>query len=571
MKRQLYCSLLVGMALIGCEAIDGPGESPVSPIEVGALELDPPTLRSFGLSLPVRGDSADYDATAQVEFRKQGEPAWRAGLPLMRIRPEFADHPRGEAFAGSILGLEEDTAYEIRVTVTDPDGGDAVRRISARTRSLPKAEPEGARVLRVGTSEEFRAALLRASPGQVITLAPGDYPGDFVVAPGRGGTPRAPLFIRGQDRDSVVIKALDSVGFSVLGDHVVLEDLTIDMSLVSNRGATATGVLISNSKGAVVRRTKISNADNGIVSEGSGNLDFTIYDNILSGRNAWPAIDLSTWPDEGIAVSGAGHAVFHNTLSGFGDALGLVNDPQVSNRAIDIYLNDVLWTADDGLDLGEGERNIRAWENRVLNSATLVSIQPKVDKGGPIYAFRNMGINQARRPFKLNDGPSGFLLLHNTAVKSLGIDPWLWTQYANGAIENFQIKNNLLASTSPNTIGSILFDAQSNHADVDYNGYLIEADFWLSRRPRHEGYRIYDFDNNGVMLSNPIFAQPVALGEDYRSLAKAQDLSLHADAQAVDAGAQIPGINGGFRGDAPDLGALEYAAPVPAYGARIAP
>jgi hypothetical protein len=46
------------------------------------------------------------------------------------------------------------------------------------------------------------------------------------------------------------------------------------------------------------------------------------------------------------------------------------------------------------------------------------------------------------------------------------------------------------------------------------------------------------------------------------------DFRLHENAAAVDAGCILPNVNDGFRGNAPDLGALEVGRPVPVYGPR---
>ena len=46
------------------------------------------------------------------------------------------------------------------------------------------------------------------------------------------------------------------------------------------------------------------------------------------------------------------------------------------------------------------------------------------------------------------------------------------------------------------------------------------------------------------------------------------DFRLREGASAIDKGMQLPTITDDFTGESPDLGALEYAAPVPHYGPR---
>jgi hypothetical protein len=46
------------------------------------------------------------------------------------------------------------------------------------------------------------------------------------------------------------------------------------------------------------------------------------------------------------------------------------------------------------------------------------------------------------------------------------------------------------------------------------------------------------------------------------------DLRLSSGAKPIDAGCLLPGVNDGFTGKAPDLGAYEVGKPIPHYGPR---
>ncbi len=88
-----------------------------------------------------------------VSFRKQGETAWRKGMPLARLQNEriyqrnVFDLVSPNMFAGSILDLEPDTAYEARFVMTDPDGAgpaaNATKTVTVRTRPEPKPAADG--------------------------------------------------------------------------------------------------------------------------------------------------------------------------------------------------------------------------------------------------------------------------------------------------------------------------------------------------------------------------------------------------------------------------------------------
>src|SRR6185369_7433827 len=91
------------------------------------------------------------NARVQVEYRAANEGAWRRGLDLLRIQREEMflrgayDLTLPNQFAGSLFDLKENTPYEVRLTLTDPDGvsGQAVQTLSVRTRAEPKPASDG--------------------------------------------------------------------------------------------------------------------------------------------------------------------------------------------------------------------------------------------------------------------------------------------------------------------------------------------------------------------------------------------------------------------------------------------
>jgi hypothetical protein len=81
-----------------------------------------------------------------VAFRKKGLTKWNKGLPMLRVHNEvsnqrYGPYRTGNLFAGSVLFLEPATTYEVRFTMSDPDGGAPTepRIVTAATRAEPKA------------------------------------------------------------------------------------------------------------------------------------------------------------------------------------------------------------------------------------------------------------------------------------------------------------------------------------------------------------------------------------------------------------------------------------------------
>ena len=150
-------------------------------------------------------------------------------------------------------------------------------------------------------------------------------------------------------------------------------------------------------------------------------LDFYICDNVLEGLLTWPQIYTDDGGahsnDDGIHVSGHGHVVCHNRISGFGDLMKVGQD---GSRAIDFYGNEILSAYDNGVELDGSTGNTRCLRNRFTNNFVPLSFQPVY--GGPAYAIRNVAVNIAHEQFKFHcsghqiSEPSGMILWHNSFV-----------------------------------------------------------------------------------------------------------------------------------------------------------
>src|SRR3984893_17627126 len=97
-------------------------------VKPGELVVDHPTLINLGFEWHIEGDD-NRNSKVEVWYRKQGETQWKQGLPLLRLQGELIYQDQGvfdvvspNMFAGSILDLEPDTAYEARFVMSDPDG-----------------------------------------------------------------------------------------------------------------------------------------------------------------------------------------------------------------------------------------------------------------------------------------------------------------------------------------------------------------------------------------------------------------------------------------------------------------
>ena len=550
----------------------------VNSIQPGALSADPSTSCCLGVYLPIASGDDNRDATATLRYRETGTLQWRTGLPLLRVRPDqiSGESPPGayglpvpaRQFAGSIFGLAAATTYDVEVTVSDPDGGGGTQTLQLVTVAVPAADPAVPNAVPVSTAPALTAALASANPGDVITLAAGVYAGAFTVS--RDGTAANPIVIRGVSRDAVTLDATGrSVGVTLAGDHTRLENLTV-------RGSDW-GARVNNTTGVVMRGVRLTDVDKGIDGRNGVTRNLYLCDNILEGRRLWPDFANAIENVEGIVVTGQGHTVCHNRLSGFGDALGLNQNTSIINAAIDFFGNDVLWTGDDGMELDYAHRNVRAFGNRITNASMGVSFQPVW--GGPVYVFRNVLVNMARSPYKLNNDPTGFYILNNTSVRTLGVGnnlsfawPSLGYLQADGDpayAANFEFRNNLLMGVStPAFVTTELFDAR-----IDSNGWWPDGTFvffstWANLADLTSNS---PYEANGRIVEAQPFVVPIVLGATYTTQIAPRSPLLAPASAAVDGGQVIPNVTDTFSGSGPDLGAWERGVALPVYGVRPAP
>ena len=114
---------------------------------LGDPQLERPILRSLGVYWIIQGDD-NQNAFIALEYRKAGSSSWRTAARLFRVErrahlmersgSELEVPDDGWLFAGSALLLEPRAAYELRLTLKDPDGGKATRTLRASTRSEPR-------------------------------------------------------------------------------------------------------------------------------------------------------------------------------------------------------------------------------------------------------------------------------------------------------------------------------------------------------------------------------------------------------------------------------------------------
>lgn len=522
----------------------------------GAVSAPNPTIRNVAIEWAITGD-ANNNGVVRVRYRRRGDSAYREAMPLRRVPAgTTAGASWSNRHSGSIFDLEPNTEYEIELSLLDPDGGCEVRTSAVRTRAIPVV-PSDARV-RMVTPATFVAALGSAMPGDVLEMSAGNYAA-FTIT--RDGAADRPVTLRG------------APGAIVTGnvDLFTRHDVRIEGLTIRGR------VRFNGSRNIAIVRNTIETTADGIVALARSE-DCYIADNTVTGATRWQAASLGvsgTNVGEGILVYGPGHVIEHNRVTGFRDGISLTEDPAADQWSIDVVENEIDTGADDGIEADFCAHNCRVVRNRLTNVFMGISSQPSL--GGPTYFVRNAMYNVVYSAFKLQRTSYGDVLLHNTVVKSgdaLGI-------YTSESIHRAYARNNVFLGGPGGTYngydsgtGRVINVATAEPTcDFDYDGFgsstgTFDGRFGALRFSSLAELRAMSTEAHATSIGLDVFAMTVAYPSAPFPERMRADLRLRAGAGAVDRGVALPNINDGHAGAAPDLGAYEQGAALPAYGPR---
>ena len=223
-------------------------------------------------------------------------------------------------------------------------------------------------------------------------------------------------------------------------------------------------------------------------------------------------------------------------------------------------------------------------DNYVTNVATLVSLDPVY--AGPLYAFRNVAVNTFRGPFKLNNINSGFLIYNNTIVRTEGSTGWGWVQFNNGELRNWSYRNNLLIYRGGSGSLVAVESGGCDPIDFTHNAWFPDGAVWWSSSGASYGSLTDAIVGAGQAATTPLFGEatlrhandvvtaadpfvaPVVLGADHLTRVSTTGApALAAGTTPKNAGTAIPNVTDGYRGPAPDIGAVIEGRPTPQWGA----
>jgi hypothetical protein len=565
-SEQMMTRFTISAVLVAAALLIGSGAQAAGEAVVPGQLTTRATFEHIGVVWQVDGDT-DLDSILTIEFREQGTSSWLPGAPAVRAYPSLIVNGAPldlDQWGASAMWLAPGTTYEIRATLTDPDGGSETRIVAASTRRRPTAGAITHYVV-PGTgggngtiSDPYRglqAAADAAQPGNTFDVAPGTYAPFELTASGTDG---APIAFVGQ-AGAIVDGAGTDRGVVTLGvfdetlTHVIVQGLTIQNG--------AWGVDAQNTQDIVIANNTITDVGYGVVNRRANAWESnqTVCDNLIIGRTPWPGSGIPG--ERGIDLRGDGNVVCFNSVQNFGDCVSLQpsTGPSAGN---DVYGNDAASCVDDGIEIDYNQANVRVWRNRVTNARMGVSVQPIY--GGPAYIFRNEFFNLESVPVKMHNDTTGFLVVHNSGAKvgdAYGDNGAMW--------RNATLRNNVFLGTRYAFEFTTVRD--EGFRDFDFNAWGSSGATpwfkWENVRYDHIGDLPAGVEDNGVEIGFADLAN-AALPTDWDVAVTPGSRDLRATGtQLADLGESLPNLNDPFVVDGmPDLGAFEGGQPVPGYG-----
>ncbi len=524
------------------------------------LELTP-TIHCLGMR--IKG-VPDEIAGAKVQFRKQGEAAWREALPLaVCLGNKFADTGEGEEtqaawsdaapiirrLHGSIFWLEPETAYEVQATLADGAGA-AKGTLSGKATTLPDKVAYGkGRTLRVGADAQFRTiadGLKAAKPGDTVLVAPGVYKESVSQFP--SGEPGSPIALRAEkgavlDGDGVPKAGDVHAGISLRDAH----DLIVEGFLVKRFGYC---MFINGCQRVVIQKNYID------LRESEKSAPYGIR--LKRCRDSLVQLNVAVEPKLGehhyarypFSIDG-GHrnVVRYNQMLG-----GACHDILTArnNCDTDIYENAFRGTTnDDGVELEGGTCiNLRFFHNLLDvhdGDKGTVSVTPVTV--GPVYVVRNVFLCSRQAIKFANDGTTNALKAGHTMCDFAPL--FFYHNVFHEPREQFF--RFLGAHGRPILINNIVTGKAM--PDVTKN---LQADRATAQYARVEADRNLYWDG-GKTTSSPtpgldahsLFADPL-----FADAAKG-DFRLRPGSPALDKALPLPNLNDRFGGRGPDIGPFE--------------
>ncbi len=355
--------------------------------------------------------------------------------------------------------------------------------------------------------------------------------------------------------------------------HVRIEDLEIRHY---GAGSYGKGVYLRYSSDCAVRNSRIHEIGSAGVWIKGGERNTVEYNEFWDTSIfdwPWPFTKGSSAENNAVALTdnpGRGNVIRGNTIRGTFNGIGPCGSsppPTGFTTETDVYDNVFTEHTDDAIEPEGYCANVRIWGNRIEDVHMAFAVAPAAP--GPTWIVRNVAFNFGNTRTSLIDGytasalkinsgystPIGPLFLyHNTFLtEAPGTDALALLNPGESTI--ITARNNVIAGTQ-----YALYKVNPVILDFDWDA-LHTTD--PVRFVKWEGTNYDDLagfqaatgQETGGLVAPPLLVNPTA-----------GNFTPQPESRLIDRGIVIPGINDGFEGLAPDVGAVESGTPLFADG-----
>ncbi len=510
-----------------------------------------PTFECIGIYYKV---DAENLGECRVSYRTAVTDLWKEAMPLWFDQRDLE-------YRGSIIGLSQDTEYQIRLTLAD-------KQIDLTTKTL---------------SETFKV-------GKTTYLDHGISSETFVI--NESGSADAYHLIAPSEKSHTTIDVRNSREFTVIidADYVVLRGIEV-------KNAAKHAIYIKEGRHhIVVEECHISfwgriggpksfgnegNTDSGIyAATGAGNLIIqrNLIENPRGCSNDWDT-GHPAGPQAISLINSSGNNVIryndlwstfdhsYNDVIGGGSNFSHAGSP---NRDSDIYGNIIRSAHDDAIESEGANMNVRIWGNYTHD--TFQHIATASTSKGPLYIFRNifgetrksqkfLGGSMIKTGMRNEFGGGRKYIFHNTALQPNGS----LNVFSGHPDPNTVTRNNIFHC--PGRLASI----KPAEVPGDYDYDLFTGMEYGNAKEIHGIREIPDYIDSYYLEFYPTSTinkvqwgkVPVIIGGVEKILT---DPVVSIPNPVIDGGVIIPNFNDDFSGQGPDIGAFEAGKPPLKFG-----
>ena len=539
-----------------------------------------PTCQSIGVYCNF-SDDANENNQAILEYRASGTTQWLTAPPLTVDRRDTVvsdgstvSNPYQNQYRGSVLFLDANTAYDVRVTYTDPDGGSGT--VEGTITTLDDNPPSTGNTYYVAKTGKDNPAndgsydkpwlTIQHAAGNVIAgdtvrILPGTY--NEQVSLSVSGNANNYITFRSHDpNDRAIIESSERGTFSLTDiSYIRLKELDIKGN---DNDASCVFIQGPNSNGNIVEDCNLSSVGEnwwagGVIINGEGWSSGPT--NTLIQRN-YISTSATATTDEGpfgilLNRTDGGTVIRNNTIiGGFYDGIGgapnfgINGGPYHDSDICDNYIEGVI---DDGIESEGGNINVRIWGNEIRNPQTIgIAIGSTII--GPVHIFRNTIQEFPDAAFKMGHKSTGTTYIyHNT----------IYTSHTNGCgptdFAGFDGIGNVISRNNIYQVGRYVIET----IGPDLGGNSYDYDNMFTTDPTR--FVKWHSDN----YTSPAIFQ-TGTGQELHAISADSefidpinnDLTLKSTSPCIDQGVILPGFNDAdspwpYHGSAPDLGAYE--------------